>query len=68
MDLWCEAAALDKGQVISPDQAWRLAMRWYSDRLEMDWRRKSVEEAEATFADVGLRGDFWKLEEEDHGG
>jgi hypothetical protein len=40
---------------------WRLAQEWYADRLRPDWRPKTVAEAEAAFAKIGLRGEFWKL-------
>lgn len=40
---------------------WQLARIWYSDRLDPDWRRKSVAEAEDVFRELGLSGDFWRL-------
>jgi hypothetical protein len=40
---------------------WRLADAWYKDRLSPDWRRKTAEEAEAVFAEIGLVGPFWQL-------
>jgi len=43
------------------DQGWRLGKEWYSDRLSPNWRPKTVVEAEAALADIGLAGDFWKL-------
>lgn len=43
------------------EQAWRLAQAWYADKLEVTWRRKTAEEAEALFAAIGLSGAFWSL-------
>ncbi len=44
------------------DQQWQLARAWHGDdRRAPEWRRKSVEEAEKVFAEVGLREDFWRL-------
>ena len=43
------------------EQQWELARRWYSDRLDPDWRRRSPDEAQQVFADCGLTGPFWKL-------
>lgn len=37
------------------------ARAWYTRKLEPDWRRHTLEEAEALFADLGLTGDFWQL-------
>jgi len=41
------------------EQAWRLAVAWYSDRLDLAWRRNTPEETEATFREVGLTSAFW---------
>ena len=42
-------------------QAWRLADIWYRDWADPNWQRRSVEQAEDVFTDLGLVGDFWKL-------
>ena len=42
-------------------QAWALSQRWYGNRLDPDFRRPGVEEADAIFASVGLTGAFWRL-------
>ena len=42
-------------------QAWDLAQKWYGNRLEPDFRRPTIDEAQAIFASVGLTGSFWKL-------
>lgn len=42
-------------------QGWRLAQEWYGDRLSPNWRPKTVVEAEAAFAKIGLSGEFWTL-------
>ena len=46
---------------MTPDQMWRLAHAWFTDKLKPDWRRHTVDEAEAVFASIGLTGDFWRL-------
>ena len=46
---------------MTPEQAWRLARAWYADKLDAQWRRKTAEEAEAVFAELGLTGSFWNL-------
>ena len=40
---------------------WRLADLWYHDRFDRGWRRKTPDEAEAVFAQIGLIGEFWRL-------
>lgn len=41
--------------------AWRLALAWYADRLDPDWRRRTLSEVQALFAGLGLVGEFWRL-------
>jgi hypothetical protein len=58
---WCAARDLSPGGFLTPHQAWRLARGWYQRKLEPDWRRHTLEEAEALLAEIGLRGEFWSL-------
>jgi hypothetical protein len=50
-----------KGEFLAPEQMWRLADTWYHDRDDPAWRRRTADEAEAVFAEIGLTGDFWRL-------
>ena len=61
LDRWCAAREVTRGAVLALDQAWRLALGWYGDKLEPDWRRRTVEEAEQLLASIGLSGPFWNL-------
>jgi hypothetical protein len=61
VDRWSRERGVPKGAVFSLAQQWRLADEWYRDRLSPDWRRRTAEEAEALFTDLGLEGDFWRL-------
>jgi hypothetical protein len=38
-----------------------LARRWYGDRLDPDWRPRTLAESQALLSSVGLTGDFWQL-------
>ena len=58
---WCARRELPRGGTMTPEQAWRLARAWYADKLDAQWRRKTAEEAEAVFAELGLTGSFWNL-------
>ena len=50
------------GAVISLDQVWGLARNWYgSDPRDPEWRRKTLDEAQAVFASLGLTEPFWSL-------
>lgn len=46
---------------MSPQQCWELAQAWYGDKLSPGWRRKTLDEAEATFSAIGLSTPFWNL-------
>jgi hypothetical protein len=45
------------------DQAWRLSKLWYGQRLDPDFRRPTVSEAQRIFEQVGLVGAFWELDQ-----
>ena len=61
IDRWCRVRQFDRGAILSAEQCWRLGYEWYINRLEPDWRRHTLEEAEAIFRDIGLTGPFWNL-------
>ena len=61
VDRWCSDRGIPRGAVISPAQCWELAKLWDIDRLQSDWRRKTVAEVEAIFERVGLGGPFWTV-------
>ena len=47
---------------MSLDTGWKLAHAWYSpDRRKPEWRRRTVDEAEQLFRELGLTGAFWTL-------
>ena len=58
---WCEETRNARGCVFGVDQVWELGRAWYGDKLSPDWQRSTPAEAEATFASIGLTGDFWRL-------
>jgi hypothetical protein len=52
---------LPGADVLSIDQAARLAHAWYARKLVPDWRRHTPDEAAALFAELGLDPEFWRL-------
>ena len=58
---WCQQRGLEVGGFLTLDQVWRLAGRWYGRRMSPDWRRFTVEEAQAVFTELGMTGPFWRL-------
>lgn len=62
VDRWCQSWAQPRGALLTLELAWRLAHAWYSpDRRDPAWRRRTVDEVEALFAELGLAGTFWAL-------
>jgi hypothetical protein len=59
---WLGQWGLPRGVCLPVGQLWGLAQAWYgADRRRPAWRRKTVEEAQAAFAELELGGEFWKL-------
>lgn len=50
-----------EGAAITINQLERLAVAWYGDRLDPDWRPRSVDESQRVLTDCGLTGEFWTL-------
>ena len=61
VDRWCRIWNLPRGATLSPHTCWALAHEWYRDRRDPNWRRRAVDEADALFMQLGLSGEFWKL-------
>jgi hypothetical protein len=58
---WCQQRGVMRGGLLTLDQTWRLAQRWYRSRMAPDYRRATLQEAQAVFNDIGLTGPFWQL-------
>jgi hypothetical protein len=61
VDAWCRAHQLARGATVTIDTLRALAWRWYGDRLDPDWRPRSVGESQRILDEVGLTGEFWRL-------
>jgi hypothetical protein len=61
VDRWTADRGIVEGAQLTPAQGWRLARAWFHDRLSPDWRRRTPDEAQRVFDDIGLTGPFWQL-------
>jgi len=62
VDKWCGDWNLPRGEIIPLDKCNMLARAWYGpDRRDPEWRRRTVDEAEALFAELGFTSAFWRL-------
>jgi len=44
------------------EHTWALAQLWYGDRLNPDFRGRTVEAAQTIFRRLGLQSSFWYLD------
>ena len=58
---WLEETGYEPGATFPATTMNELAKRWWSTRLDADWRPRPVEESQAILDDVGLVGEFWRL-------
>lgn len=59
---WCAQWNLPQGELLTLDQAWRLAVAWYGDDRRLpEWRRRTVDETQALFGQLGFTSPFWDL-------
>ena len=59
--VWRERAKPPASTILPIEQAAALARAWYVNKLDPDWRRFTIEEAQAIFDDLGLEPEFWRL-------
>jgi hypothetical protein len=56
-----EEIAGPRGGVMTVAQLHELAQRWYGDRLDPEWRPRTISQSQAILDSVGLTGPFWRL-------
>lgn len=61
IERWRRQWSQPRGGVLTIAQAWELARSWYGDKMSPDWRRATLDEAEALLSRIGLTGEFWSL-------
>lgn len=58
---WCGSRGVERGATLTLAQTWDLAQRWYHNRLDPTFHGRSIADAEAVFASLGLVGPFWRF-------
>lgn len=61
VDRWCDCHNRPKGALLAMPDAIRLAERWFGDYASPSWRRKTPQEAQTLFRELGLDPEFWTL-------
>jgi hypothetical protein len=58
---WCTQWSQPRGATLTVEQAWGLARAWFWHKMDREWRRATIDEAENILAGLGLSGEFWSL-------
>ena len=58
---WLRTNGYEPGETMPLRQLGELAVVWWADRLDPDWRPHTREQNQALLEAVGLTGPFWKL-------
>ena len=58
---WLAANGYETGATFPATTLNELATRWWSSRLDPDWRPRTVEESQAILDGLGLVSEFWRL-------
>jgi hypothetical protein len=58
---WVAANGYEAGATIGSAKLWELALAWWGDRLDPDWRPHTREQNQAILGSLGLTGEFWQL-------
>jgi hypothetical protein len=61
IDRWCAHWSQPRGATLTIENVWRLAQRWYSNKMNPDWRRFTPDEAQGVLTGLELTGPFWSL-------
>jgi hypothetical protein len=61
MRLFRSEEDVTEGELVDLATLAELARRWYGDRLDRDWRPRTLAESQAILDSVGLTGEFWRL-------
>ena len=61
LERWLAAHGWEPGAGMSATTLHELARRWWSTRLEPDWRPRTTAESQAILDELGLTGGFWRL-------
>jgi hypothetical protein len=59
VDDWCYTTGEPRGETIPLAQVWQLSQAWYGDRMNPDFRGRTIAQAHEIFKGVGLESDFW---------
>lgn len=59
---WCRARGRRPGAIVDLARLARLASAWYGNRLDPDWRPRTLAQSQRLLEQSGLSGPFWRLD------
>jgi hypothetical protein len=61
LERWLSANPWKRGASMTAPELNELAQRWWSGRLDPEWRPRPVAQSQAILEELGLTGPFWRL-------
>jgi len=61
IDAWCVRHGRPRGAVLDIETGIKLAGLWFGDYASPGWRRKTPQQGEAIFRELGLDSTFWRM-------
>lgn len=58
---WVKQTGEARGEYVTLEKVWELSKLWYANRMSLDYRGRTLAEAEAIFRQIGLISNFWKF-------
>jgi hypothetical protein len=59
IDKWCERNHLERGEILTIGQVWRLSRLWYANRMSVEYHGRSIEQVAEVFKLAGFKSKFW---------
>ncbi len=59
---WLDQTGHERGDTFPATTMNALARRWWWTRLDPGWRPRAAEESQAILDELGLTGEFWRLQ------
>ena len=58
LDAWLQAKDYTHGATLTVSQLWQLSQRWYHNRLDVEYRGRTLAQVGEIFREVGLVSEF----------
>ena len=62
IDKWRQRNNLERGEILTVNQAWELSKPWYGTRMSADFHGRSSEQVAEIFNQAGLTSKFWYIQ------